>query len=181
MAGSKIVVLGEDLNLQSVPDLEAADLIVTFRLSDEMELTRRSLPALYFHRYAQSGKAWNETVAAARGWLESWPTTPILNGENALGVFGIEDTSLWWFVYDAIWEAKNGIFDTFYQAKTFLSLVREYEPAVITLHGTFDFNAHELIGSISRLFGFELKIANLVVRKAPQTSLVRAGGKLNLL
>ncbi len=181
VVGNRVVVLGEGIDLQSVPDLDAADLIVTFQLSDEMQLIERKLPALYFHRYAQSGRIWKDTVAAATEWLETWPTMPILNGESALRVFGIEDTSLWWFVYDAIWEAKNGFFDTFYQAKTFLALAREFKPAVMVLRGTFDFNVHELIGSISKLVGFELRTESLIARVARQTSLASAGGKFNLL
>ena len=180
MLANKVVIIGEDV-ARSVPGLDTADLIITFRLSDEIELKQRNLPALYFHRYAQSDKVWAQTVAAARGWIESWPELTLANGERALEFLEIGDTSLWWFVYDAIWEAKNGIFDTVYQVKTWSSLIRDYKPVEVELYGTFDFNVKEVISSLSKAFNFNFKFTDYEIRDPPQSHFSGFRGKTSLL
>ena len=178
---STVVIIGEGVALQSIPHPNPGDIIVTLELSAELELKQRNLPALYFHRYAQSKGVWQSTVADARKWLESWPTKPILKGQSAIDVFRFDDTSLWWCVYDAIWEARNGIFDTFYQVKTLLSLIRDYRPATVELHGIFDFDAQEIMDSLARICNFDLKIENYTVRPKTGNELTKSKGKLKLL
>ncbi|MEP0826699.1 MAG: hypothetical protein HRF40_14575 [Nitrososphaera sp.] len=150
-------------------------------MSTEMKLKQRMLPALYFHRYAQNQKVWSTIVAEARKWLETWPTKPIYNNQSAIEIFKFEDTSIWWFIYDAIWEAKNGIFDTFYQVKTLLSLVREYRPSIVELRGTFDFNIQEIMNSLARASNFDLLVEDYAFRSETPNELTGSKGKFKLL
>jgi hypothetical protein len=177
----RIIVLGENADLQSVADIGAADLIVTFELAREAELKQENLPAIYFHRYAQSENVWPATVDAAKQWMEMWPTRPMYKGQSLLEVLRFEDTSLWWFVHDAIWETKNGIFDTFYQVGALVSLVQAYKPVTVELWGTFDFNAQDIMAALARTFRFDLKVTDYKLKAAPQGELASSAGKLRLL
>lgn len=180
-SSGRIIILGEDANLQAISNLDTADLLLTFELSMEIELKEKNLPSLYFHRYAQSSRVWSTIVNAAREWLETWPTKPVYNGQPALDVLRFENTSLWWFIYDSVWETKNGIFDAFYHVKALMSLVQEYKPAVIEVHGTFDFDFQEIMSTLAKEFNFELKIINYVARPRSQNELTKSTGKLRLL
>ncbi|MER3408386.1 MAG: hypothetical protein C4292_06635 [Nitrososphaera sp.] len=174
-------MLGENAELHSVPDIGTADLIVTFELAREAELKQENLPAIYFHRYAQSENVWPATVEAAKQWMETWPTRPAYKGQSLLEVLRFEDTSLWWFIYDVIWETKNGIFDTFYQVGALASMVQVYKPLTVELWGTFDFNAKEIMAALAMTFRFDLKVTDYKLKAAPQGELASSTGKLRLL
>lgn len=176
-----LLIIGEESDLKSISGLETARIIITFELSMELELKKRNLPVLYFHRYAQSKRIWSAIVASATRWLETWPTRPVLKGLNAADVFKFEDTSLWWFVYDAIWETKNGIFDAIYQTIALKLLLQEYNPSTIELHGKFDFNIEEVMRSLSTNFGCHLKAENALFVPTSRNELTRPKGKLKLL
>lgn len=173
--------MGEDVTSASVPRLDTAALIVTSRLSDEIELKQRNLPALYFHRYAQSDEIWTRTVATAREWIESWPELKLVNGDRAFEFLRTENTLLWWFVHDVIWETKNGIFDTFYQVKTWSSLFRDYKPAEVELFGTFEFNVKEVVSSLSKSFAFDLRVKDYEIKSQPQSHLSGSRGRASLV
>lgn len=180
-SSGKIIIIGEGVDLHTIPSLDSADLVLTFELTVESKLKEKNIPALYFHRYAQSSSVWSAAVAAAREWLEKWPTKPIYNGQSAVEFFRFEDTSLWWFIYDSMWETKNGIFDTFYHVKALMLLIQEYKPAMIEMHGVFDFNAQEIMNTMEKVFSFELKTINYVARAGSRNELTRSTGKLRLL
>jgi hypothetical protein len=178
---NRIIIMGEDVTHASVPGLDTAVLIITARLSDEIELKHRNRPALYFHRYAQSDKIWAGTVDAARDWIESWPKLKLVNGDRAFAFLEVENTLLWWFVHDVIWETKHGIFDTFYQVKTWSSLIKDYRPTEVELVGTFECDVREIISSLSKSFGFDLRVSDYRIKSPPQSHLSGIRGRSSLL
>ena len=129
---SELLLLGSDINLASISNMEKFKKIVTSELEQELRLQKRGLNAIYFHRYAQSEDNWNKIVDISKEWLSKWPYLP-LNKEkkSILELFRYEDVSLWWFVYISIWETKNGIFDTIYHILTISNLINHYKPKKI--------------------------------------------------
>lgn len=175
-------MIGQHADLNAIAELEIFDVILTSELSAEMNLKEKSLPALYFHRYAQSAKVWSKIVASAREWLDTWHNREIYNGQSAVEFLKFEDTSLWWFVYDAIWETKGGVLDAIYHANALISLIEDYDPASIQLYGEFDFPIHEVFSSLSnKTRPFDLRLEKYAVTSGSDGTFSKPSGKLALL
>jgi len=132
-----VVILGEGIKPKSNLGLEHARMVITYNLSSEFQAKEEGIPAIFFHRYAQSKKVWESFVKTATDWLENWPTKCIFKEKSIIDVFRFEDTSLWWFNNYSIWESKNGIFDTLYHLIAFSTMIEENRPKIVELWGGF--------------------------------------------
>jgi len=101
-------------------------------------------------------KTWNIILKTAESWLKSWPDKPLNEGKNILDILKFENTSLWWFVYDVLWENKNGVFDTIYQVETLRSLLDEFNPKRVNIDGKFEFPIAQMLSSLSGKHGFKI-------------------------
>lgn len=139
--------------------------VITFELEKEQNLKKENIDAVYFHRIAQSKIVWNKIMLRSKEWLENWNSKVIHDDKTIVDIFQYKDISLWWFIYEILWDSKNGIFETFYQFYTIKSLVEEQNPNKIQIEGDFDFPIDEMIYSLKDKFSFELsdhsKISNI--------------------
>ena len=143
-----ILFLGTDTKISQID--KNYKKIVVFELEKEKILRERGIDVIYFNRQAQSEKVWNDILVTAERWYNEWPNKNLNNGKSILEILKFDDTSLWWFVYDILWESKNGIFDTIYQIVTLTSLIEEYNPEQISIVGKFEFPIFEMISSIKK-------------------------------
>ena len=164
---SELLLLGSDVNLDSISNIEKFKKIITSELEQESQLQKKGLNVIYFHRYAQSEDNWNKIVDISKEWLSKWPYLP-LNKEkkSILELFRYEDVSLWWFVYSSIWETKNGIFDTIYHMLTISNLINHYKPKKITVYGNYDFSLEEVLKVLKNKHDFEYQFYNYSIIQA---------------
>jgi len=155
-----VVILGEGIKPKSNLGLEHARMVITYNLSSEFQAKEEGIPAIFFHRYAQSKKVWKSFVKTATDWLENWPTKCIFKKKSIIDVFRFEDTSLWWFNNYSIWESKNGIFDTLYHLIAFSTMIEENRPKIVELWGDFDYPVFEILKLLSEKYDFEIKTKN---------------------
>jgi len=153
--------------------LKKAKILITYELSKELEAREKNIPVKYFHRYAQSENVWGSIISKSKEWIETWPKQSIYQGKSALEIHGFEDTSLWWFVYDALWETKNGIFDSIYQLKTLTALIEEFNPNEIEIYGIFDYPIIEMLEALAEKYGIVIKDQGSLVKQIPQTDVNR--------
>lgn len=153
--------------------MRKAKILITYELSKELEAREKNIPVKYFHRYAQSENVWGSIISKSKEWIETWPKQSIYQGKSALEILGFEDTSLWWFVYDALWETKNGIFDSIYQLKTLTALIEEFNPNEIEIYGIFDYPIIEMLEALAEKYGIVIKDQGSLVKQIPQTDVNR--------
>lgn len=178
---NRIIILGDETDLQSIPNLKKANIVITFELAKEKFLKEKNIPAIYFHRYAQSTDVWESIVSTSKRWLETWPKIPIYQGLSALEIFKYEDTSLWWFVFDTMWEVKNGIFDTIYQIMTFSLLIKKHKPDVLEIWGKFDFPIKHILASLSEKHNFKLESKNYRLKPQPKSEFNKLSSRLSFI
>lgn len=152
---SEIQFVGTDIDIDTIENIDKK-FIVTFELEKENFLKEKGINAIYFNRQAQSKKTWQDIVKTAKNWLDYWPDKPLSNGKSIIEILKFQDTSLWWFVYDILWENKNGIFDTIYQISTLISLIEEFNPKKITMFGKFEFPIVNMLYALEKKYNFEI-------------------------
>ncbi len=150
-----MLILGTGVDVNSIEKINEK-MVVTFELEIEKDLRERKINAIYFHRQAQSEKVWNEIRKTAKNWWNSWPNKPLYEGKSILEILRFEDTSLWWFVRNILWENKNGVFDTIYQIETLMSLLENFNPKKIEIHGRFNFSIIEMLNSLKKKYDFKI-------------------------
>jgi len=131
--------------------------IITFELEKEQNLKKENIDAVYFHRIAQNENVWNNIILRSKDWLENWSNKKIYDGSTIRDILQYNDVSLWWFVYEILWDSKNGIFETFYQFYTITALIEEYTPKKIQIEGNFDFPIYQMIDSLKNTYSFQLE------------------------
>jgi len=151
----KMIILGNNIESSFFQTIEN-ETVITFELEVENRLINKKINAIYFHRQAQNQNTWKEILKSAMMWLESWPNLPIYEGKSMIEILRFEDTSIWWFIYDILWEYKNGIFDTIYQLETLISLLNENNPQIIEIHGRFEFKIIEMLHSLKDRYNFKI-------------------------
>jgi len=154
-----MLILGTGVDVNSIEKINKK-VVVTFELEIEKVLREKKINAIYFHRQAQSEKVWNEIRKTARTWWSTWPNKPINEGKSILEILRFEDTSLWWFVRNILWENKNGVFDTIYQIETLMSLIENFNPKIIEIHGKFNFSIIEMLNSLKKKYDFKISYSD---------------------
>ena len=152
---TEILFLGTDTDIESIEQIDKK-IIVTFEIEKEKILNETGIKTIYFHRQAQNEKTWNEIGKTAKNWLNTWPNKTLNEGKSILEILKFEDTSLWWFVYDVLWESKNGIFDTIYQIETLISLLDKFNPQIVNIQGKFEFPIVKMLYSLQKKYSFEI-------------------------
>ena len=165
-----IYVLGQSSNHHLLTNYENAKLVITFDLETEFEAKRINIPAIYIHRFAQSKQIWESILNLSFGWLREWPNEPIFKEKSMLEIFQFEKIPLWWFVYDHIWETKNGIFDSLYYAISFPLLFKTYKPKTVEIIGRFDFPVLNLFNSLAHKYDFSLKTDKFTTQEFPESN-----------
>jgi len=161
-----MIVLGENYDSNIISKFERKDILIIYQIFlEEKFANKRKGQVINFHRYAQSREIWDSIVLRARKWLEDWPKKKIHNGASALEIFKFEDTSLWWFVYDSIWETKNGIFDTIYHLVGLVSLIEKYRPSIIEITGCFDYPIKDILTSLEKKYRFSFMEKDLTLKR----------------
>ncbi|NNL59253.1 MAG: hypothetical protein HKP31_07330 [Nitrosopumilus sp.] len=156
---NEIQFLGIDTDINSIENTDEK-FVVSFELEKEKELKEKGISGIYFNRQAQSEKTWQDIVKTAEEWLNYWPEKPLNKGKSIIEILKFEDTSLWWFVYDILWENKNGVFDTIYQIHTLISLIEEIKPNKIGTIGKFEFPIIEMLYALKNKYNFEISNMN---------------------
>lgn len=151
----KIIILGNDIESSFLKSIKN-EIVITFELEVEKILKENGVNAIYFHRQAQNQNVWNEILKSSRTFLESWPSLPIYEEKSMIEILKFEDTSIWWFIYDILWENKNGIFDTVYQLETLISLIDYHKPESIEIQGIFEFEITKMLHSLKEKHNFEI-------------------------
>ena len=177
-----MIVLGENYDSNIISKFEKKDVLVIFQMLLEEKFANKSKgQVINFHRYAQSKEIWNSIVSTAKKWLENWPKKKIHNGKSVIENFKFEDTSLWWFVYDSIWETKNGIFDTIYHLIGLVSLIEKYRPSIIEITGCFDYPIKDILTSLEKKYHFSLKEIKYNVKEKPPSEFDRPLSRFKFL
>ena len=151
----KMFILGNNVESSFFQKIKH-EIVITFELEIEDKLKNEGIDVVYFHRHAQDQKTWKEILKSSQLWLESWPDLPIYQGKSMVEILKFEDTSMWWFIYDKLWENKNGIFDTIYQLETLMTLLDNHKPQTIEVYGEFEFKIIEMVNSLKDKHGFEI-------------------------
>jgi len=178
----RLIFIGENFEPSLISKIQKNDIIITYQLNFEEELRRqKKIQVINFHRYVQSKEIWDTLVLEARTWLEDLPKKVVHKGESLLENFKFEDTSLWWFVYDSIWETKNGLFDTFYNLKGITYLIEKYSPSNIEISGSFDYPIKDILTALEKKYKFSLKITKYNVKIKPKSEFESTSSRLLFL
>lgn len=169
-----VVILGEGIDPKLIRGLKHARIVITSNLSTEFKAKEEGIPAIFFHRYAQSKKVWESFANTATDWLENWPTKPIFNKKSIIDVFRFEDTSLWWFNNYSMWELENGIFDTLYHLIAFSTMIKDSRPKNVEIWGGFDYPILEILNLLSQKYDFEIKTENYNLKIGNQGKLSKS-------
>ena len=163
-----MIVVGDNYDSSIISKIESKDVLIVYQILFEEEFeNEKKGQVINFHRYAQSKEIWSSIVSSGKKWLEDWPKEKISKGASALEIFKFEDTSLWWFAYDSIWETKNGIFDTIYHLVGLVSLIEKYRPSIIEITGSFDYPVKDILSSLEKKYQFTLKEIKYNVKEKP--------------
>jgi len=176
----EMIFLGTDVDINTIKKIDEK-IVVTFELEKEKLLNEKGIKAIYFNRQAQNKKTWNEILKTAENWLNTWPDKTLKEGKSILEILKFEDISLWWFIYDVLWENKNGIFDTIYQVETLRSLFEEFDPKKVNICGKFEFPIVKMLYSFQKKYQFGiLDLSNFEVTKS-QNQRVISKKRVNFL
>lgn len=78
---------------------------------------------------------WNQIVSTALRWLTNAPKVTLTNGIHLENYFKFKDHSLWWFVYDALFEVSGGIFDSILYTIIYKNLLAANAPQQVIVMG----------------------------------------------
>jgi hypothetical protein len=152
---SKMIFLGTDVDINLIEKIEE-EIVVVFELEKEKDLIENGIKTVYFHRQAQSKDTWDEISKNSQEWWSSWYKKPIDKKKSMVELLEFNDTSLWWFVKNMLWEDKNGIFDTIYQIETLIVLVEKFAPKFIVLYGKFEFPINDMLNALMKKYDFKI-------------------------
>ena len=92
-SGETVVILGEGIDPKLIRSLKHARMVVTYELSTEFQAKEYGIPAIYFHRFAQSEKIWDSFMKVAQNWIDKFPKEVIYHGNTILDILKFDDTS----------------------------------------------------------------------------------------
>ncbi|MCV0393559.1 MAG: hypothetical protein K5790_09775 [Nitrosopumilus sp.] len=165
----KIIFLNknpDELKFEKNPN----SLVVTYDLLREEILRNEKYIVLNFHRFVQSKENWKEVVSSSLEWFNSFTETKINSNKTIVETLNFENTSLWWFIYDTVWESKNGVFDIFYNIKGIEFLLKKYNPNEIEVIGTFDFPIKEILEIFKKKYKFSANYNKYFMKKISKDS-----------
>ena len=180
-SGETVVILGEGIDPKLIRSLKHARMVVTYELSTEFQAKEYGIPAIYFHRFAQSEKIWDSFMKVAQNWIDKFPKEVIYHGNTILDILKFEDTSLWWFNNYTIWERKNGIIETVYTIKTLSSILDLFNPKTIEIIGIFDFEIIKMLNALSKKYKFKLKQKNVTIKHVSKLHTKPIKRQLNMI
>ncbi|HAT2115968.1 TPA: hypothetical protein ACRUL4_003155 [Legionella pneumophila] len=132
-----IFIFGRDLSPTQIDLLKNNEQINNIYICDSLfmleQLTLKGLKGHYLFNITDL--IWNEILATSLRWLNSFPNAILSNDIQLVDYFKFKNQSLWWFVYDALFEVAGGIFDSILYFTIYKNLLAATTPKKIVIMG----------------------------------------------
>ncbi|MBL7480022.1 hypothetical protein [Legionella bononiensis] len=132
-----IFIFGNNLSLTKVDAIKKEEHINYIYICDSLftreQLILKGLQSHYLFNI--NDVIWNEILTTALRWLTNFPKITLSNNIQLADYFKFKNQSLWWFIYDALFEVAGGIFDSILYCTIYKYLLASNTPQNIVIIG----------------------------------------------